>query len=229
MKQRPSAKPDDTIGDMKYLLPIGGFTAADFGLLVTPGHRGVPAGLPAGMPWAADNQAFTQGFDEDVFFPWLAGLEQYRPTCLFVTCPDFIGDARKTLELFARYQPRFFGWPLAFVAQDGQEYLDFPPSDLWQCLFVGGSTVWKMSAGAIECIKRAQALGKRIHIGRVNWFRRYQHFASLEGSEGFTCDGTRTRYERDNTIRAWRKYMAAPTQYHLPIPGCDSGGHPDSG
>jgi hypothetical protein len=145
----------------------------------------------------------------------LETLSTYKSTCLFITCPDVIGDAMATLALFKKYTDRFFGWPVAFVAQDGQEGLDFPPLHQWDCLFIGGSTTWKMSEAAIDCIVRARSIGKHIHIGRVNWYQRYKHFASLKDSEHFTCDGTRVRYERTKAIHAWRAYMKRPKQYRL--------------
>jgi hypothetical protein len=209
---------------MIYLAPIGGFTDHSFGILTTPGSYGIPEGIRNGMRWAADNQAFTKGFDPVVFFPWLEAMAPYKSTCLFVACPDVIGDAEATLVRFGEYRAQFGDWPVALVAQDGLEFFRFPPAHQWQALFVGGTTEWKMSMGAIECIQRARELGKHIHIGRVNWLQRYRHFQSLPGSERFTCDGTRTRYERTRAIEAWREYMASPKQHNLFVPPSDSAG-----
>ena len=175
--------------------------------MTTYQHRCVPAGIKAGQPWAGDNCAFS-GFDENKFFSWLPLLGAYRSTCLFVVAPDAVGDSSQTLDMFSEYAPRMLGWPVAFVAQDGQEDMEFPPSELWTTLFVGGSTAWKESAAAVGCIKRAQWLGKSIHIGRVNWWRRYAMFRVLAGSERFTCDGTRLRFERNAALRAWAGYEA---------------------
>src|SRR5512137_771536 len=98
---------------MIYLAPIGGFTDKDFGILATPGHRGIPVGIKNGMRWAADNQAFTKGFDPDKFFSWLETMSAYKSTCLFVTCPDIVGGAWKTLDLFDEWHDRFNGWNVA--------------------------------------------------------------------------------------------------------------------
>jgi len=210
---------------MIYLVPFGGFYDQQFGVITTPGHKGIPSGIIQGMSWAADNQAFTKGFDPDIFFPWLDKMQVYKLSCLFVTCPDEMGDARATLKLFDRWAPKLTGWKLAFVAQDGQEDLDYPAADLWSALFIGGSTEWKMSNKATDCILRGQALGKHIHIGRVNYMRRYTHFASLIGSERFTCDGTRNRFEgTEIAIREWRKCMDSPKQYGLALPAGDCTG-----
>lgn len=199
------------------------------GILTSPGTRGVPTAIQSGIHWAADNQAFTKGFNPDVFFPWLEKMKPYKSTCLFVACPDVVSNAAETTKLFETWQPKLYDFPIAFVAQDGQENLDFPPEHLWDALFIGGSTIWKMSDSAANCIQRAQALGKHIHVGRVNYLRRYNHFRQLPGSEEFTCDGTRIRYERDAAIKAWKQYMVNPKQYGLFIPRGDSGGQSDNG
>jgi hypothetical protein len=70
------------------------------------------------------------------------------------------------------------GWKLALVCQDGQEELPIP----WQfigAIFVGGSTAWKCGPHATACIKAAQALGKWVHVGRVNDPARFEHFENL--------------------------------------------------
>jgi len=183
---------------MIFLAPSGG--EHPFGVFVNPDSRGVPIGISTGKPWAADNGAFT-GLDEVKFTNMLNRLEMYKSTCLFVVVPDCVGNSVETVRMFAEWSPKLSGWPLAFVAQDGQENLPFP--DNFDTLFIGGSTAWKESPAAIECIKRAQALGKHIHIGRVNWGRRYHLFSQIKGSENFTCDGTRMRYGRDECIKDW--------------------------
>jgi hypothetical protein len=59
--------------------------------------------LATGFPWAADNGAFT-GFDAAAFAS-LLGRVAGKPGCLFVACPDVVGDARATLALFDIWQP----------------------------------------------------------------------------------------------------------------------------
>jgi hypothetical protein len=200
---------------LKFLLPVGGITDHRFGILTSPAHwsAGFPQGIRDGMAWAADNDSFKRGFKAEKYFPWLEKMRLYQSTCLFVAVPDKVGDAETTLSLWDKWFPVFDPrmWPLAFVAQDGQESMEFPPAWQWRTLFIGGTTHWKTSDGAVRCIKRAQEMGKAIHIGRVNWVDRYRFFRALEGSEEFTCDGTRTRYEgTERTIAAWSKLMDAP-------------------
>jgi len=204
---------------VRFLLPVGGVVDERFGILTTPGHKGVPVGIVSGLDWAADNQAFTKGFEPAVFFPWLDSMLPYRKTCLFVPLPDVVGDAGLTLVYFGMWRYKFLGWPIAFVAQDGQESLSFPEARLWDVLFIGGSTEWKVSDAAASVIIRAQSIGKHIHIGRVNWWRRYEHFRGMEGSDEFTCDGTRTRFDGTaRTVEAWAEYMERRYQLRLPLP-----------
>lgn len=189
---------------MRFLVPVGGVVSGVYGVLTSYAHRGVPAGVTAGLPWAGDNCAFT-GFDAARFTSWLERMTAYRDTCLFVAVPDVVGDAPATLARYAAWSQAMQDWPLAYVAQDGSEDHDIPASA--KALFVGGSTVWKESAAAVEMIRRGQKRNLHIHVGRVNWRRRYWMFRLLEGSESFTCDGSRTRFDgTERTIAAWRSY-----------------------
>ena len=209
---------------MRFLLPVGGVVDHRFGILTSYKHKGVPVGIVQGMDWAGDNNCFRHGFKPDLFFPWLDSVKPYLKTCLFIACPDAVSDAIATLDLYRQwaFQIKKRGFPLAFVAQDGQEDLDFPL--VFDALFIGGSTEWKESEAAIECINRAQRLGKHIHIGRVNWYRRYQLFRQVRGSDDFTCDGTRQRYEGiEKTVEAWASYMERPYQRRLEICTLDVG------
>lgn len=191
---------------MKFLSPTGGYVGESFGVLTSPNHS-ITSAIKAGALWAADNGAFTKGFDPSWYFPWLESMTPYRDKCLFVVVPDVVGDAIQTLDNYRYWSLRFDGWPLAFAAQDGQENLPLP--NYFDTLFIGGSTEWKEGGGAIECIRRAQSLRKHIHIGRVNWKRRYSLFNVLDGSAVFTCDGTRTRFDgKKKTHAAWNGYMA---------------------
>lgn len=188
---------------MKFLVPVGGVTDA-FGILSSYKHKGVPAGIVGGLPWAGDNCAFT-GFDGARFRAWLPRMAPYRATCIFVAVPDVVGDAAATLIRYEIWAQAMAGWPLAYVAQDGSERHEIPPSAA--ALFVGGTTIWKESQAAIEMIRRAQVMGLRIHVGRVNWKRRYDMFRVLEGSDQFTCDGTRQRFEGiGRALAAWHGY-----------------------
>jgi hypothetical protein len=88
----------------------------------------------------------------------------------------------------------------------------------FRCVFVGGSDAWKESETAAFIIQEALAMQKHIHIGRVNWERRYRHFAHQPGAATFTCDGTRTRAEgRHRTLHAWANYQAQLERYQTEL------------
>jgi hypothetical protein len=214
---------------MKFLWPGGGLIDPKFGYLTAPNHLGVIAGIQAGYAWGGDlgckdGPGYVKQIDYPKTIPWLETMEPYKNKCLFIAGGDHVGSANETIKSFQEFSQKITSWPLAFVAQDGQELCEFPEPSLWQCLFVGGSTAWKLSEGAEQCIRRAQSLKKRIHIGRVNWWKRYQHFESMEGSNEFTCDGSRIRFGRDQAYIDWVRYMEAPHQPRLFVPDSDCPG-----
>lgn len=203
---------------MRYLWPSGGDDGMD--VLTSPGMYGVPAAIARGARWAADlgcldGPEFVKRCDIEAARVWLSEkMRPYYDTCIFVTVPDVVGDAAATLAAFKKLRPQFLGWPLAYVAQDGAETLSIPAGA--RAVFIGGSTAWKMGDGARQVIAMAVDLGKHVHIGRVNYWKRYQHFRNMGGSNDFTCDGTRLRFERDKALRAWRGYMAQmPLDWHV--------------
>lgn len=199
---------------MRFLVPVGGVVDDAFGILTTYTHYGVVAGIRAGLAWAADNCAFGGKFDAARFTAWLDSMTPYRATCLFVVVPDVVGDSAATLALWHEWQPQLTGWPLAFVCQDGQQPDTIPAN--CDTVFVGGTTRWKLSENAAACIRWGQAHGKHCHVGRVNWGKRYAHFRIMQGSEHFTTDGTRTRFDgTERTLRAWKQYQQTPPLLQL--------------
>jgi hypothetical protein len=127
--------------------------------------------------FAIDNGAFA-GFDAQSFMALLERENQRRTLCRFVAVPDVVGSARRTLEVFDHWSEQIGQWPLALVAQDGQEDLPIPWK-LIEAVFIGGSTAWKLSFHAQAIIKAAQALGKWTHAGRVNTPARFEYFEKL--------------------------------------------------
>lgn len=137
--------------------------------------------------FAIDNGAFA-GLD---IKKWQSLLDREHPRkslCIFVTAPDVVGSARRTLELFDYWQPQLTasGWRIALVAQDGQENLPMP-WDRMQAVFIGGSTEFKLSHHAAHIIKAAKAMDKWVHVGRVNTPGRFEYFEQL-GAD--SIDGT---------------------------------------
>ena len=160
--------------------------------------------------FAIDNGAYTN-FSPRLFTNLLALHFERRALCRFVAVPDVPYDARRTLEVFDHWAPLLMNWPLAYVCQDGQEHLPIP----WQhitTLFIGGSSDWKLSRHAIACIKTGKALGKWVHVGRINTAGRYEFFKNL-GAD--SCDGTGlARYDQ------MREKMAAKLNHpRLPLDG----------
>jgi len=127
--------------------------------------------------FAIDNGAFAR-FDRAGFETLLKREYPRRELCRFVAVPDIVGSARRTLEVFDKWYDCIATWPLALVAQDGQEDLPIP-WDLIAAIFIGGSTEWKLSFHAQTVIKAAQALGKWVHAGRVNTPARFEYFEKL--------------------------------------------------
>ncbi len=138
------------------------------GHLITPAKPNSIASITAtGLPWAVDNGAFS-GFDPAAFRR-LLGKCGGQPRLLWVACPDVVGNARGTLAWFAEWQPvlRAAGVSVALVGQDGMEDLDVPWEDC-ACLFLGGSTRWKLSQASADLGTEARRQGKGLHMGRCN-------------------------------------------------------------
>lgn len=129
------------------------------------------------MPWAIDNGAYTK-FNERAFNALLLRERERRAACLFVTLPDIVGSARRTVEVFHHWRTKMVGWRVALALQDGIEDIEIPWA-LVDAVFVGGSTSFKMSAQAASAIKAALLFGKWVHVGRVNDPERFAHFEAL--------------------------------------------------
>jgi hypothetical protein len=143
--------------------------------LLTPLTRYHPKN-PEGK-FAIDNGAFSK-FDAMAFLSLLEREAPRKHLCRFVAVPDVVGSARRTLEVFDHWFPLLNHWPLALVIQDGQEHLPIP----WEYIttvFIGGTTKFKESDGAIQIIKAAKAVGKWCHVGRVNTPARFEAFEKL--------------------------------------------------
>lgn len=126
---------------------------------------------------AADNGGF-KGLDIPALLALLEREQHQIEMFRFVACPDIVASARRTLELFEFWKHRLCRWPLALVAQDGQEHLPIPWNEI-TAIFIGGSTQWKMSKHAADIIKTSKAMEKWVHVGRVNDPKRWSHFEAL--------------------------------------------------
>ena len=155
--------------------------------------------------FAIDNGAFA-GFKSQAFDSLLEREKHHRKNCIFVAVPDVVGSAIRTLEVFEYWHTRMIGWPLALVAQDGQQERHIPWWGL-QAIFIGGSTEFKLSKHAAQVIYAAKAMNKWVHVGRVNTPGRFEYFEEL-GAD--SIDGTglsryswmrEAIYKRDNQTR----------------------------
>jgi hypothetical protein len=149
-----------------------------------------------GWPWAADNDAFSK-WDEDKYVAMLDRIAG-RKGCLFVTAPDVVGDATKTMVKFYDWVEfiEFCKLPVALVAQDGLK----PENVHWNrlaCLFIGGTTEWKLGYEARRLIAAAKEHGKWVHVGRVNSYQRARYVRSL-GAD--SIDGTQFSWFRDTKL-----------------------------
>ena len=167
------------------------------GILYRPGN-GNSAKASDGRRWAIDNAAYT-GFDAPAYLRLISRFIG-KPDCLFVACPDVVGDWQQTQELFQVWRPliRHLGFPVGFVAQDGLTVDNTPWLD-FNALFIGGTTKWKLSVDVDALLAEAARRGKWRHVGRVNSRRRIRHFwdrcDSLDGS-GFSRWPKRIRQAR---------------------------------
>jgi hypothetical protein len=148
---------------------------------------------PPGVLWCADNGCFSQRWEPAEWWSFLEENAADAATCLFATAPDVVGDAVATEERAKPWLARIrdLGYPVAYVAQNGME---FSSCDLWDeidCLFIGGTTEWKLGPEACNLAAVASSMGKWIHVGRVNSERRFRYAQAIRAD---SCDGTYLTY-----------------------------------
>lgn len=175
--------------------------AAGIGVMMTP-KSGMRLERTLDYPlWAADNGCFAQGesFNLVRYLCWLQSMSPACHTCLFATAPDVMGDAEATWRRSRGVLPvlRALGYKAALVAQDGIEETGVEWSAL-DCLFIGGSTKWKLSEAAFDVIREARMCGKHVHVGRVNSRKRLRVFAAA-GCD--SADGTMLAFGPDKRLR----------------------------
>lgn len=159
------------------------------GHLVVPKSRNRLEPLKAtGLPIYCDNGAYA-GFDDRL---WREMVGQFMGVAEWFTVPDWVGSARMTYGLCDWYTGGACpvdladmdesAFPLAFVAQDGITDMDM--ADVWhcgfiRCLFIGGSTDFKLSRSAADMARHAKGLGWTVHMGRVNSLKRIEYAHSI--------------------------------------------------
>lgn len=136
----------------------------------------------SGKPYALDNGCFS-GFERSAWMSLLREARDARPQ--FVTLPDIVGDARRTLELFEHFKTLTEGLPRALVLQDGIGDFSIPWDEI-DALFVGGGDRFKCSPECHNAVRAGRILGKWIHVGRVNTTSRAKGWLS----EADSIDGS---------------------------------------
>lgn len=186
----------------------------DTGLMLTPAMGNNP-NLRRTI-WAADTGCYAhpERFDADAYLRWLD--KRPRKLCLFATAPDRVGDAESTLDIAVPFLPRIraLGYRAALVAQDGLERLHRNiPWDDFDCLFVGGTTAWKLSEVAYQLAREADERGKWVHLGRVNSWRRLKA-ATVSGYD--SADGTFIKFGPYELLPRVMSWVAATQRLLVP-------------
>ena len=95
------------------------------------------------------------------------------------------------------------GLRVALVAQDGATP-ETAPWDRMDALFVGGSTEWKLSSGAVAMMREAKARGVWVHVGRVNSLKRLR-WAQAHGAD--SADGTYITYGPEKNLQRMLRFL----------------------
>ena len=155
--------------------------------------------------YALDNGAFKQ-FNEKKYFNMLLDATRYKKP-LFCTVPDVVGCHDRTLALWWWYFDRIndFGYPMAFVAQDGCTIETVPNNADW--IFIGGLDPWKL-----ENIHIFTEGTRPVHVGRVNSFARLEYCKRLGVK---SVDGTGWMRARDKKYYDFIRWFEGDEQMKM--------------
>ena len=81
-------------------------------------------------------------------------------------------------------------------------------------LFVGGTTEYKLGEQAVSAIRKAQELGKKVHVGRVNSKKRVEIFNSLKVD---SVDGTYLIFGPDTNFPNLERWMKSANDYRQEV------------
>lgn len=153
---------------------------------------------PEGVRWCADNGCFSDKWDEGKWLRFLTRNVGGVATCDFATLPDVVGDAAETLKKSSPWigPVKELGYPVAFVAQDGQESVPIPWGDI-DAIFIGGTTEFKLGAYSRDLVAEAKSRGLWAHMGRVNSRKRFRYASSI-GCD--SADGTYLTFGPDTNL-----------------------------
>jgi hypothetical protein len=184
-----------------------------FGRLLSPRQFSRAADTAhAGIPWAADNDCF-QRLDAAAYRRMLDNIYGL-PGCKFVVAPDVVGDWRRTRIRFDDWKDELYAaWlPIAYVAQDGQPRQQVPWDGI-DCLFIGGTTEYKLSADAERLSREARTRGLWVHMGRVNSRKRFDYARAI-GCH--SVDGSSFSRFRDRWLPGALKWHTDHLQERIP-------------
>ena len=192
---------------------------SNLGRLVQPRHYPRIRDTAArGVPWAADNDAFG-GFDAvaGAAFERMLNALVGIPGCLFVACPNVVGDAALTDAMFddwaAHIERRAL--PVAYVVQEdrGEQRSRGVPWGRISALFIGcADDHEKLGERVAGLVAEAKERGKWVHMGRVNSAKRIA-YASEIGCD--SVDGTGWVRWRDARLGEGLALVGAPPQLRL--------------
>lgn len=200
------------------------------GLMVQPG-TGYTRRLATYPFHAADNGCFNPKtyVGDDRLLSWLDALPE-RERCLFAVVPDVArrpdgelgGDPEATWHRFEKLGPlvQELGFPAALAAQDGMERMGNVGEqiDACDCLFLGGSTEWKLGIQAELLARQARAKGKWVHMGRVNSLKRMERARAMGCN---SVDGTFLGFGPDANIVHLTRWILALDMNRM-LPGFDT-------
>jgi len=166
-----------------------------------------------------DNDAYS-GFNEDAYLSMLDRYHKHpaRDGLLWVTIPDVVGDKDATFGLFYEWVNCVggdYGYPVAFVAQDGLLPEEVPWIEI-DALFVGGTDgpQGKRSVEMGALMAEAKRRGKLVHVGRINR-KRGMRWAKSHGAD--SIDGTGFVKWTDTHLPWALKYAAEDNQTAFPF------------
>ena len=154
-----------------------------FGVLLTPAS-GYRVDRWPGHFLAADNGCYQRPADDK----FVGFARHFSTRAAWVVLPDVVGDAVASREMSLMWRERLEGEGIkanwAWVLQDGFDIEQLPEGI--NCLFLGGTTEYKLSREARDTLIWGREQGYYIHVGRVNTERRIKRFEAIADS----ADGT---------------------------------------
>lgn len=185
-----------------FIAQVGHIERALYGRVLRPYERIAPLASMSGASWSAIGATAP------------SPLAVWHPNLLWVTVPDVPFDARDTLRCFGEWAGLISHLPLAFCVQDGAGDVGIP----WDwpnltCLFMAGSTSYKLSEEMADICREGKRRGLWIHAGRVNSRRRIRFLLGL-GDVVDSIDGTGFDRYRDTHL-GWGLREASATSYQL--------------